>query len=236
MTFSQTTFTVFPGQTQTIFAHITPPKAVDATTFPVFSGFIDITSATEILHVTYLGLAAALKDKQVIDDTDEFFGVPLPAVLDSVGDVQVNATNYTFVGDDFPTILFRYANSKYQNDCCSSLLLYRLAFGTPVVRVDLVDPNIKFTPTLSRRSFGGPLFTFPRPTHSGSFAQVKTLGSLLEFDHVPRDSDVIDPLSILSLLVGADRLFTPGSLSWIQYCRYHRSHICQRHPDPKRLV
>ena len=75
--------------------------------FPVYSGFIQIASGSELHHVTYLGVAASLKDKQVLDDTDAFFGVPLPAFLNAVGDIQEVPTNYTFVGDDFPAILSR---------------------------------------------------------------------------------------------------------------------------------
>ena len=91
-----------------ITATITPPQGVDATTFPVYSGFIEITSAgDDITHVTYLGVAASLKDKQILDSTDEFFGVPLPTLLDSQGNVQSGAVNYTFKGDDFPTLLNR---------------------------------------------------------------------------------------------------------------------------------
>lgn len=106
--FSQQLAFVLPFQTVRITVFITPPSGVDASTFPVYSGFIKIQSGSENLHVTYLGLAASLKTKQVIDNTDEFFGVPLPALLDAAGDVQPGATNYTFVGDDFPTLLTRY--------------------------------------------------------------------------------------------------------------------------------
>lgn len=88
-------------------ARFTLPKNVDAKTFPLYSGFIHVISGTEDLHVSYIGLGASLKDKQVVDNTDEFFGVPLPAILDSEGDVQTDPTNYTFVGEDFPTLLWR---------------------------------------------------------------------------------------------------------------------------------
>ena len=90
---------------------IAPPVGVNASTFPVYSGFIQLQSGTEQYHVTYLGVAAALKDKQVLDNTSEFFGVPLPTLLDSTGNVQNGSTNYTFIGDDFPTFLVRLVES-----------------------------------------------------------------------------------------------------------------------------
>jgi hypothetical protein len=85
----------------------TPPSGLDATTYPTYSGFIQVTSGTENLHLSYIGLAASLKDKQTLDDTDYFFGVPIPLILDAVGDIQTEPTNYTFVGGDFPTLLWR---------------------------------------------------------------------------------------------------------------------------------
>lgn len=162
---------------------ITPPKGVDASTFPVYSGFIQLQSGSEQYQVTYLGVAAALKDKQILDNTSEFFGVPLPTILDSTGNVQNGTTNYTFVGDDFPTVLLRYVVSFLVSFFFVSAITQRalvsLAFGTPLLRLDLVDPNIKFTPTFSKRA----------PTPGASFSSVPILGSLAEQDFIPRNSD-----------------------------------------------
>ncbi|KAF9010760.1 pyrolysin [Cyathus striatus] len=170
-------FTLLPGATLPVVAVITPPKNVDKSTYPVFSGFINIVSGTDKTHVTYLGLAASLKDKQVVDNTDEFFGVALPAILDSNGGVQDSPTNYTFVGDDFPTVIFR------------------LAFGTPLLRIDLVDSNIKVTTTLNTRELeerGLPWFSFPTPIKGGTFSNVKILGALSELDYVTRNNEDAD--------------------------------------------
>ncbi len=107
MRLSRTSVLIQPFQTASVTANISPPTGIDPSTFPVFSGFIQIESATETLHVTYLGVANALKNKQVTDNTSELFGVPLPALLDSNGNVQNGTVNYTFVGTDFPTLLNR---------------------------------------------------------------------------------------------------------------------------------
>lgn len=73
----------------------------------------------------------------------------------------------------------------------------RLVFGTPTFRVDLVDANIKLTPTLNTRALSkGPFFSFPHSHKGGSFAQVKILGSLLEIDYVSRNNDVSEHLDI----------------------------------------
>lgn len=105
--FSKSSVLVLPFQTASVTVSIAPPAGVDETTFPVYSGFIQFQSGSEQYQVTYLGVAAALKNKQVTDNTSEFFGVPLPALLDSDGNVQSGPLNYTFVDGDFPTLLMR---------------------------------------------------------------------------------------------------------------------------------
>jgi len=55
-------------------------------------------------------LGGTLKNKQVLDNTDVFFGEKIPAVLDAKGNTQTVPTNYTFVGDDYPTLLWRYVS------------------------------------------------------------------------------------------------------------------------------
>ncbi|KAF8149470.1 pyrolysin [Crassisporium funariophilum] len=189
-------FTIRPGQTQTVVATFKPPTGLDKSTFPVFSGFIEIAGPSENLHVTYLGLQGSLKDMQVIDNTDVIFGVPIPAVLDAAGDVQSGPANYTFVNGDVPT------------------LLWRLAFGTPAFRADLVDSTIKIKPTLNVRGrFGLPFFSFPHPNKGGSFAQVKIVGPLAEFDFISRNNeDTSDTGNGFSTLALTDPAFANGTV------------------------
>jgi hypothetical protein len=60
------TFALRPRSSQTVIAIFSPPKGLDAATFPLYSGFIEIAAPSESLHVTYIGLAASLMDKQVV--------------------------------------------------------------------------------------------------------------------------------------------------------------------------
>ncbi|KAF9264125.1 subtilisin-like protease [Marasmius fiardii PR-910] len=174
---SDTAFTLRPGESKTVTATFTPPSG-DSTTFPVFSGYIQVSVRGEPpLHVSYIGLAASLKDKQVVDNTDVFFGVKLPVILDANGNVQEGPQNYTFdaATGDFPS------------------LFLRLAFGSPVLRGDLVDPNIKFSGTLNKRAtLDKPSFTFPKKGGGGTFNQVPTVGPLFEFDFIARNNEVPD--------------------------------------------
>lgn len=100
-------FTLQPGRSQRVVATFTPPRGLDPTRYPVYSGFIHVAGPGENFHVSYLGLGASLKEKQVVDNTDEFFGEKIPVILDSAGESQTGPTNYTFVGEDYPTFVFR---------------------------------------------------------------------------------------------------------------------------------
>lgn len=105
--FSEDSFTLDAGGSTTVTVTISPPEGVDATTFPVYSGFIQAVSGNEIVHATYLGLTASLYDKQVIDDTDHLLGFVLPTIINADGGVQEEPTNYTFVEGDFPSVFFQ---------------------------------------------------------------------------------------------------------------------------------
>ncbi|PFH48554.1 hypothetical protein AMATHDRAFT_76669 [Amanita thiersii Skay4041] len=173
---SQSSVFLPPGGMSVVLARISPPKDVDPSVYPIFSGFITFESDTETLHVTYLGLAASIKDKQVVDNTDSFFGFRLPAVVDKNSNVQQGPVNYTFANGDVPT------------------LVYRLAFGTPILRIDLVDANINFTPTLNTRGIFDDIPHFFLPHHvGGSFDAVPTLGVIAEVDWTSRNNE--DPKS-----------------------------------------
>jgi hypothetical protein len=165
ITFNSGKFTLQPGQSHDVVATITPPKGVDATTFPVYSGFIFVTSGTESVHATYLGVAASLKNAHTVDNTDEIFGVDLPVLLDSQGNVQDGPVNYTFVGEDAPTVLWRQA------------------FGTPLLLLDLVSSDIQFTGTLNKRT----LISFTSPHNGGTFAKVPTVGPILQVPWLGRN-------------------------------------------------
>lgn len=101
------TFNLRPGQSRTVVAFFSAPRNLDATRYPVYSGFIQIASPGENHHVSYLGLAASLKRKQVVDNTDVFFGEKIPTLIGQDSESQTEPKNYTFVGEDFPTFVFR---------------------------------------------------------------------------------------------------------------------------------
>ncbi|KAJ7733523.1 pyrolysin [Mycena metata] len=165
VSFDEETFTLNPGQTHEVVATFTPPK-VDATTFPVYSGFIHVVSDGEDVHTSYMGLAASIRDKAVLDTSTEALGVQLPVLEDPSGATE--AANYTFVNGDEP------------------FLLWRLAFGTAVFRADLVTADTTVPGTVSGRGVV-PSFTFPKGQNGGAFSAVDVLGPIFEHDYTPRN-------------------------------------------------
>ena len=89
-------------------AKFTQPTGLDPNTFPVYSGFIEVNSGLESLHVVYLGMVGDLKTKRVLDNTNSFFGFTVPAIMTPDEKHQTKFTNYTFDGTDRPLLLFRF--------------------------------------------------------------------------------------------------------------------------------
>ncbi|KAI0051204.1 subtilisin-like protease [Auriscalpium vulgare] len=180
---STTGFLLLPGESRQVTAFITPPAARRKTrTSP-----------------TYLGLAAALKDAPIFDNTQAIY----PRIHGVTG-----PQNFTFNSYDYP------------------ILEYRLSFGTALLRIDLVDPNITLTTTLNPSSVAErgsvldePIFTFPHGKPN-TFAQVSIIGALTELDYFPRDLDLGYTGITLGLELGL-RIQRSGNMGPIAFCYGH---------------
>jgi len=120
------------------------------------------------------------------------------------------------------------------------ILLYRLVFGTPSLRVDLVDANLKFAPTIKSRGIGQlwPFFSFPHPFKGGSFAQVKIIGPLLAFDYITRNSEARSTSSSFTFVINVDRIRNAGPTSWkwVQPRRIQETYVREWDHDTEWLV
>jgi subtilisin family serine protease len=184
---STTKVTVQPGKKTTFKASIKPPTGLDPKTLPVYSGYITVASESgESLKVTYLGVAASLKnDATILDSTDTYFGTPLPFVIDAAGNVQNQTTVYTFKGTDFPTVA------------------YRLAAGTAELLFDLVDSKSNIPTTIPSKKtkrdllswlkgIWDDIFGISKPS-KGTFDQVKIVGTLAASEYNFRHTNSQDP-------------------------------------------
>ncbi|KAG9048751.1 hypothetical protein FS837_012114 [Tulasnella sp. UAMH 9824] len=183
LTFSASTIKVPPGGKTSVTVSIKPPTGLDPNSFPVYSGFIRIASDKDDMKVSYLGVAASLKDMKVIDRSANYFGVEIPAILDKDGNIQEAPTTYTLQGNDYPA------------------LLYRLNAGSPAIHLDLVPANYTLSSTKKTRSEKdsqvsrrGPLgwfldWLFGPLDKSSSFAKVPIVGQISEAEFVSRNSN-----------------------------------------------
>ncbi|QRW10358.1 pyrolysin [Ceratobasidium sp. AG-Ba] len=106
----------------------TAPAGLDAKTFPVYSGFIQAKGDDgSVLHSSYLGVAASLKDMQVIDHTDSYLGYQVPFITNSNTSLAPAPTTFSIKVNDTPT------------------LVYRLVGGSPLLRIDLVAATTNAT-------------------------------------------------------------------------------------------
>ena len=174
---------VLPGTSLPIIVNVQPPKGVDASVVPVISGHIEVATAGEILKVSYLGVATDLKKVQIVDNSGDLLGVPTPALIDAIGNIQEEPTDYTFAGENYP------------------LLIFRLVFGTRKIAVDLVKADATIPTNLRVR--GLPSFHdwiggliggwFPSQPGTGTYAKVPIVGKLSEYEYLPRNNNADDP-------------------------------------------
>jgi hypothetical protein len=88
---SQSSVTLWPGFSTTVVLQFTAPTGLDPNQFPVYSGWIEITGAGNPVHVPYMGVAAAMKNMPIIDESSFFFGMNTPVIQNG----------------DYPTVLYR---------------------------------------------------------------------------------------------------------------------------------
>lgn len=110
-------------ESRTISVQFTPPAGLAPATFPVYSGFIKVAGQSESVQVSYSGVAASLLNKRVLDTTANFFGSPLPYILQPDKTIQKATRTYTFQNNDYPRIYLR------------------LLSGTRLLRLDLVQAS-----------------------------------------------------------------------------------------------
>ncbi|KZW03532.1 pyrolysin [Exidia glandulosa HHB12029] len=124
--FGLNTVILLPGFSLPVIATFTPPKGIEAHRLPVYSGWITITSGDEVHRISYMGVAASLRqDKTILHN---------PFLIDGEGTILKEPKNITFAGND--------------------ILWHLLHFGTQLLQIDLVPANTPFTPTipLSKRT------------------------------------------------------------------------------------
>jgi len=156
---------VQPGDTTTVTIKFTPPAGVDAKTYPVVSGHIQVEGSSETLKVSYMGIASSLKDVSVLDASAAFFGTRTPLLLNSQGENLVPGTDFTLSDGNAPTLRFR------------------LAFGTPRLVTDLVSKDLHTKVTIQP-----PTSLVKARTDVTTFDNIPIVGRLRETHYLTRSS------------------------------------------------
>ena len=208
------TFNLKPGEKKEVTVSFTAPTLTNRT-IPVYSGWIEVAGQEtgECLSVTYLGIASRLKESKVIDNTDFLFGQPIPALIDSNGNIATKETSFNFKNGNFPRIF------------------YRLVFGTPTLLFDLVAADFDQSSLVQRdlqtrgwlddfigsingngetelKSWWADLFsTWAGAKPTGTFGLVPTIGPLAQFDYNPRHSRSATPGDGFSVFSLSDPIF-----------------------------
>ncbi|KAB5590080.1 Minor extracellular protease vpr protein [Ceratobasidium theobromae] len=198
--------TIQAGHTLATFVTFTPPGGLSSSNFPVYTGCIVATGSDKTtLRSTYMGVAASLKDMKILDNTPVgASGATFPALFDGAGNIipPGGSTTYTMKDADAPGVLIR------------------LAAGTTLIRVELIDVNAELHAAESRsvnrglgsglekRAGSDPLDPpFPTPPELPTFNSIlpelhpstkkvvgtNILGVLAQFNYVPRDGPDFDP-------------------------------------------
>lgn len=189
-----TSFTVPAGGVQNISANFQAPSGIDPSTFPIYSGFIGISSSLgETFSVPYVGVAAKMKDMAILDTTAKAFGMNLPNLFNTSGIVQPANTTFTLQGTNYP------------------LILYRRVAGTRAIFFDLVTPDVQLSGSNLISSSAprkrGLLWDWiagtsgaDQNTGNNTFNQIQTVGPVYTNSYLPRHqmvtSTVSDPLAI----------------------------------------
>lgn len=152
--FEPDTLTVGPGSTGVVTLHFTRPGGLDATRFPVYSGFVAINGTNgDHLTVPYLGVASRMKDAQIMDTND---GFPYFASYPNTKTpVTANNTVFTLKGNSTCTGC----------NTTAPAIVYGLAMGSRVVRVDVVPENPRGLPRIVGQQVLGSVPGYPYPNH-----------------------------------------------------------------------
>jgi len=164
VSFRATTVTIRARKTEKVKVTFQAPSDLDPKTYPIYSGFIIVTGSNgEVLSIPYQGVASKMKDMKIIDNSNTIFGVNLPVILDKSMVPHPEDKNWTFTGNDFP------------------YLLYRFAAGTPSFVVDLVDKDTNVPNSVhTKRGLLDWLFGkwFGPKKGKNTFAQIPVIGTL----------------------------------------------------------
>jgi len=113
------TLTIKPGEKKRVTVSATPDASLDANLVPFYSGFINITSGSETIHIPYGGAATTMHDIGILQDS---FGWPL-------FDAELATSN----GTDGKTSSFKPSVGS------TPIFLWNNKWATAAMRLDIIS-------------------------------------------------------------------------------------------------
>ena len=96
------------GESTVVVATFSIPTTFDPQTLSILSGFIQIDSSSgERLHSSYLGVASALRDTRVIDNTNQYDTNMTIRLIDQYGRTLTDGAGFNWDASNFPRISYR---------------------------------------------------------------------------------------------------------------------------------
>jgi hypothetical protein len=153
--FEPDSLTVSPKSSGVVTLHFTRPAALDASRIPVYSGFVAINGTDgDSLSLPYAGIGTDMKDVAIIDSADGF-----PYLTSSADATQapITANNTLFV----------LPGNSISSNATTGLpsLVYALAMGSRIVRVDIQPENPRDLPRIVGQQVLGSVPGYPVQNH-----------------------------------------------------------------------
>ncbi|KAL3419622.1 Minor extracellular protease vpr 12 [Phlyctema vagabunda] len=148
--FNPTTLTV-PAKSSGVFtAHFTRPQGLDAARIPVYSGFVAINGTNgDTLSLPYAGVASRLKDAKIVDYVDGF-----PYISTSTDADHAPVANETI-------FILPSGNSTTNSTAGLPEIVYALAMGSRILRIDVVPENVRNLPRILGEQVLGSIAGYP---------------------------------------------------------------------------
>ncbi len=153
--FEPESVTVGPKSSAVVTLHFTRPAGLDESRIPVYSGFVAINgSAGDSLSLPYAGIATSMKDVAIVDSAN---GYPyLTSSADSTqAPITANGTVFILPGN----------STTFNSTTGVPTLLYSLAMGSRIVRIDVQPANPRGLPRILGQQVLGSIPGYPYQDH-----------------------------------------------------------------------
>jgi hypothetical protein len=146
--FNPSTLTVPAGAALPVVLHFTRPAGLDAARIPVYSGYVGINSTNgDYLTLPYAGIASKLKEATVTDSAD---GFPYLSTSADADHAPIAGKLFTLPGNSTTYIATEYPS-----------VVWALAMGSKVVRVDIVPLDVHNLPRIIGKQVLGSMAGYP---------------------------------------------------------------------------